>query len=272
MAPSGKRRTQVLLKVPPAPPQHKRVLVLVGLLAVRVKRKGALQLNAHVIIGQVLGNNAATIARNQGGPAVAHQDEGKDGAAAVGAIAAKPPVVTLTPAALSAPQQAAVPIATVAAATLTATVTTARRVAGGGAPNAHQTQSMSGGVAEDVDDPGDISTPLPPQMTPAHVHAATAAEKGTGGTIAAAREAPVAGAAAPARDPGGAATAEVTVLPAARPVQPKAPLTDEAPGVEGTATHIEGTSTALASTAPSLHGHLRHEALTATPIQPARRL
>lgn len=269
MAPSDKRLTPVHLKVPPAPPQPKRAQVLVDLPAARVKKRVALIHSALVITGQVLGNNAATIVRNQGGLAVVLQDVGKDEAAVVGAIVAKPPVVIHTPAAPSAPQPAAAPTATVAAATQTATATTAQRVAGGDTLNVRQTLSMRGGAAEGVDDPGDISTPLHPQKTPGHVHAATAAGRGTGGTIGAAQEAPVAGAAAPVQDPGGAATAEATAQPAAPPVPPKALLADEAPGLEGTLTHTGETSTALASTAPSLHVHLHHEALIATPIHPA---
>lgn len=272
VAPSDKRLTPVHLKVPPAPLQPKRVLVLVGLPVARVKKKGALMLSVHVIIGQVLGNNGVTIVRNQGGPAAVLQGVGKGGAAVVGAIGAKPPEVTLTPAALSAPQQAAAPTATVAAATQTATVTTAPQVADGGTPNARQTRSMSGGEAEDIDDLGDISTPLRPQKTPARGHAATAAGRGTVGTIGAAQGAPVAGAAAPAQDPGDAATAAATALPAAPPVPPKAPHAGEFPGDEGTVTHNAETSTALASTALSLHDHRHLEALTATAIHPARRL
>lgn len=269
-APRDKRLTPVHLKVPPAPPQPKRVLVLVDLPAVRAKTKEALRHSGHVIIGQVLGNNADTIVRNQGGPAAVHRDGGRDGAAVGDAIAAKTPVVTHTPAALSAPQQAAAPTATAATATRTATVITAPRVADGGV-NVHQTQSMSGEEAEVVDDPGDISTPRPPQKTPAHVHAATVVGRGTGGTTGAAQEALVAGAAAPVPDPGGAATAAATAPPAAPPAPPKALLADEVPGVERTVTHAAETSTALASTAPSLHVHLHHEALTATHIHPVRR-
>jgi len=273
VAPSDKRLTLVHLKVPPVPAQPKRVLVLEDLLAVTVKKKGALLHSVHVITGRVLGNNAATIVRSQGGPAAAHQDEGKDGVAVVvGTIVAKPHEVTLTLAALSAPQQAAVPTATIAAATQTATATTAQRVGDGGTPNARRTLSMRGGVAEDVDDPGDISTPLPPQKTPAHVHAATAAGRGTGGTTGVVQEAPVAGAAAPVQDRGGAATVVATAPPVAPPVPPKAPLTGEAPGVERTVTHTAETSTALASIAPSLHVHLRHEALIVIPIHLAHRL
>lgn len=272
VAPSDKRPTLVHLKVPPAPPQPKRVLVLVDLPAVRVKKKGALRLKGHAIIDQVLGNNGATIVRNQGGPAAVLRDGGKDGAAVIGTIVGKPPIVTHTPVALSGPQQEVAPTATVAAATQTAIVTTAQRVTDGGTPNVHQTQSMIGGEAEDVDDPGDINTLLPPQKTPAHVHAATAAGRGTGGTIGAAQEALVAGAAAPVQDPGGAATAEATALSAARPALPKAPLADEARGVEGTVRHTAEISIALASTAPSHHAHLHPEALTATPIHPAHRL
>lgn len=271
VAPSDKRLTPVHLKVPPAPPQPRRALGLVDLPAARVKMKGALRLSGHVIIiGQVLGNNGATIVMNQGGPAAALQDGGKDEAAVVGAIAAKPPVVTLTPAALSALQQAAAPTATVAAATQTVTATTARRVADGGTPNVRQTLSTSGGEAEVVDDPGDISTPLLLQMTPAHVHTVTAAGRGTGGTTGAAQEALAAGAAAPVQDPGGTATAVATALQAAPPAPPKAPHADEPPGVEATLTHTAETLTALASTAPSLHVHLHQEALTATLIHPAR--
>lgn len=272
MAPSDRRLTPVHLKVPPAPLQPKKVPVLVDPPAVRVKKRGAPRPSGHVITGQVLGSNAATTARNRGGPAAVPQDGGIDGAAAAGAIVARTPVVTPTPAALSAPQQAAVPTATAAAATRTATVTTAQRVADGGTPSVRRTPSMSAGEAEDVDDPGDISTPPPPPKTPAPVHAATAAERGTDGTIGAARGAPVAGAAAPVQDPGGVAIAVATALPVAHPVPPKAPLADEVPGVERTATHTAETSSALASTAPSLHGHLHHEALTATPIHPAHRL
>lgn len=272
VAPSDKRLTPVHLKVPPAPPQPKRVLVLVDLPAVRVKKKGALRLSGHVIIGQVLGTNDATIVRNQGGLAVVLRDGGKEEAAVVGTIGAKPLVATLTPAALSAPPQAAVPTATVAAATQIATVTIAQRVAGGGTPNVRQTPSMNGGEAGGIDDPGDISTHLPPQKTPAHVHAATAAERGTDVTIGAAQEALVAGAAAPVQGPGGAATAVATALPAAPLVPPKDPPAEEAPGVEGTVTHTAETSIAHASTDPSLHVHLHHEALTETPIHPAHRL
>lgn len=258
--------------MPPAPLQPKKVLVLGDLPAVKVKKKGAPRRNARAIIGQVLGNSAATIVKNQGGPAAVPQDGGIDGAVVVGAIVVKTPVVTPTPAALSGPQQAAAPTATAAAATQTATVTTAQRVADGGTPNVRQTPSMSAGEAEDVDDPGDISTPLPPLKIPAHVHAATAAERGTDGTTGAAQGAPVAGAAAPVQDPGGVAIAVATVPPVAHPVPPKALLADEVPGVERTVTHTAETSSALASTAPSLHGHLHHEALTATPIHPAHRL
>lgn len=270
VAPSDKRPTPAHLKVPPAPPQPKRVPVLVDPPAARVKKKGALIHSAHVIIGQVLGNNGATTVRNPGGPAAVPQDGEKDGAAVAGTIVAKPPVVTPTPAALSAPQPAAAPTATAAAATQTATVTTAQRAADGGTPSVRQTPTMSGGEAEDVDAPGDISIPLPPQKTPAHVHAATAAGRGTGGTIGAAQEAPAVGAAAPARDPGGAATAAAP--PAAPPAPPKAPPAGEPPGVGWTVTRTAETSTAPASTAPSLHVRLHHEALTATPIHPARRL
>lgn len=272
VAPSDRRLIPVHLKVPPAPPQPKRVPVLVDLPAARVKKKGALILSAHVSTGQVLGNNAATVVRNQGGPAAALQGEGKDGAAVVAATVVKLPVVTLTPAVLSAPQRAAAPTAAAAAATRTATATTAKRAAEGGAPNARQTPSTSEGGAEDVDDPGDISIPLPPQKTPAHVHAAAAAGRGTDGTIGAAQEARVVGAAAPVRDPGSAATAAATALPAAPPAPLKALLADEAPGLERTLTPSAETSTALASTAPSLHVHLHHEALTATSIHPARSL
>lgn len=131
---------------------------------------------------------------------------------------------------------------------------------------------MSTEEAEGVDDPGGISIPPPLQKTPAHVHAVTAAERGTDGTIEAAQEALVVGAAAPVQDPGGAATAVATALLAARPAPPKDPHADEVPGVEGTVTHTAETSTALESTAPSPHAHLHHEALTATPIHPAHSL
>lgn len=233
--------------------------------------KEALRLSGHVTIGQVLGSNADTIVKNQGGPAAVRRDGGRDGVAVVDAIVAKTPVVTHTPAALSAHQQAAAPTAIAATATQTATVTTAPRVADGGA-NVHQTLNMSGEEAEVVDDPGDISTPRPPQKTPAHVHAATVAGRGTDGTTGAAQEALVAGAAAPAPDPGGAATAAATAPPAAPPAPPKALLAGEVPGVERTVTRGAETLTAPASIAPSLHVHLHHEALTATHIHPARRL
>lgn len=272
VAPSDKKLTPALLKVPPAPPQPKRVLVLVGPLVVRVKRKGAPRLNGHATIDRVRGNSVATTVRNRGGPAAALQDGVKDGAAVGGIIEARPPIVTHTPAALSAPQPEAAPTAIAAAATRTAIVTTAQRVAGGGTPNARQTPSMSGGEAEDVDDPGDISTLPPPQRTPARVHAATAAGRGTGGTTGAARGVPAAGAAAPAQDRGGAATAEATAPPAAPPAPPKAPPVGEVSGVERTARRTAETSIALASTAPSHHDRRRHEALTATPTRPARRL
>lgn len=255
--------------MPPAPPQPKKVLDLVDLPAVRVKKKGALIRSAHVITGQARGNSGATIVKNQVGPAAAHQGGGTGGAAAVGAIEAKPPVVALIPAVLSAPQREAVPTATVAAATLTATVTTAQKPADEDTLNVHQTLNMSGGAAGDEDDPGDISTPLLPQKILAHVRAATAAGKGTGGIIGAAQEAPAVGVAAPVQDPGDEATVVATVLRVGHPVQTKVPLTDEVLGAEGTVTHIAETSTALASTAPSLHVHLHREALTATPIHPA---
>lgn len=271
VAPKDKRLTPVHLKVPPAPPQPKKVLVLVDLPVVRVKRKGALIPSAHVITGQARENSAATTAKNQGGPAAAHQDGGNDGAAVAGIIVARPRIVALTPAALSAPQQAAVPTATVVEATRTATATTAQKVADEGTPNVHQTQSMSAGVAEDVDDPGGISTRLPLQKTPAAlVRAATAAGRGTDGTIGAAPEAPPAGAAAQVQDPGGGATVVATAPPAAPLVQTRALLTGEAPGVERTVTRIAETSTVHASIAPSLHALLHLEALTATPIHPAR--
>lgn len=272
VASSDKRLTPVHLKVPPAPPQPKRVLVLEDLPAVRVKKKGAPRVKGHATINQVPGNNAATTVRSQEGHAAILQDVVKDGAAVVGTIVAKPLIVIRTPAALSAPQQEAAPTATAATATPTATVTTARRVADGGTLSIHQILSMSGGEAENIDDPGDISTLLPPQKTLAHGHAATAVGRGTGGTTGAAQEALVAGAAAPVQDPGGAATAEATALQAAHPVPPKAPLADEARGVEGTVRHIAETSTALTSTAPNHRAHLRHEALPVTPIHPARRL
>lgn len=270
VATKDKRLTPVHLKVPRAPPQPKRVLVLVDLPAVKVKKKGALIPSAHVITGQARGNNAATIVKNQGDPAAVHQDGGNDEVAVAGVIVVKPPVVALIPAALSAPQQAAVPTATVAEATQTATATTAQKVTDEGAPNVHPTQSMTAGVAEDVDDPGGISTHLPLQKTHAHVHAATAAGRGTDGIIGAAPEAPAAGVAALVQDPGGGATVVATALLAAPPVQIKGLLTGEALGVERIVTPIAETSTARASTAPSLHGLLLHEALTATPIHPAR--
>ena len=259
--------------MPPAPLQPKRVLVLADLPAVKVKKKGAPRLKGLAIIDQVLGNNGVTIVRNQGGPAVARHDGGNDGAAVAGTIVAKPPAVIHTPAALSAPRQEAAPTATAAAAIQTAIVITAQRVADGGTRNVHRILSMSEGGAEDADDRGE-NTPLPPQKTPAHVHAATAEGRGTGGTIGAAQEAPAAGAAAaaPVQDPGGAVTVEATALSAARPAPPKDLLTGEARGVEGTVRHTAGTLTALAFTAPSHHAHLLHEALTATPIHRAHRL
>lgn len=272
VAQNDKRLTPVKnLRVPPAPPQPKRIPVPVDLPAAGVKKEGALIPSAHGITGQVLGNNGVTTARNRGGPAAALRGGGRDGAAVAGAIMAKPPVATRTPAAPSAPRQAAAPTAVAAAAT-PATATTAKRAAGGGTPNAPQTLSTSEEEAEDVDDPGDIVPPLLPQKNPDHVHAVTAAGRGTGGTIAAAREAPAAGAAAPARDPGGAATAEATAQPAAPPAPPRALLVDELPGLEWKPTHNAETSTARASTAPSLRVHLPHGALTATPIHPAHSL
>lgn len=271
MAPSDKRLTPVHLKVPPAPHQPKRALVLVDLPAVRVKKKGTPKLKDHTIIDQVLGNNAATAAKSQGGPAVVLQGEGKGGAAVVDTIVGIHLIVIHTPVALSVRQQEAVLTATVVAATQTAIVTTAQRVADGGTPNVHQILNMNEGEAMDTGDPGDINTLLPPQKSPAHDRVVTAEGRGTGGTIGVAQEAQVAGVTALVQDHGGAATAEVTVLPVAHPAPPKAHLTGEARGVGGMMRHTAETSTALASIAPSHHTHLHHEALTATPIHPAHR-
>lgn len=271
LAPSDRKPTPVYLKVPPVPAQPKRVPVPVDLPVVRVKKKEVLSHKNPVIIDQALGNNVATTARNRGGPTVTLQGEGSDGAAVVDIIAAKPPVVVHTPAAPSAPLREAAPTATAAAATRTVTVVTAQRAEGGGAPNIHQIPNTNAGKAEDGDDPGDMSILLPPQKTLARVPAATAGGRDTGGIIEAAREALAAGAAAPARDRGGAATAEATAPPVAHPAPPKTLLADEARGAEETVRPFAGTSTALASTAPSLPARLHHEALTVTPTHPAHR-
>lgn len=271
-APRDKRPTPLHPRVPPAPPQLRRVLVLVDPPAVKVKKKEAPTLNALVITGQVLENSAATTARNQGDPAAAPPGAGTEGAAVVGAIMAKIPAATRTPAALSALQQAAALTATAAAATRTATAITARKVEDADTQNGRQTPSMREGEVEDEDDPEGISTPRPPQRTPAHVHAATAAGRGTVGTIGAVLGAPVVGAAAPAQDPGDAVTAEAAAQAAAPPAPPKAPHADEAPGAEQTVTLTAETSTAPTSTALSPHARPHHEALTATHTRRAHRV
>lgn len=267
VAPNDKRRTLAHPKVPPVPPQRRRARVLVDLRAVKVRKREAPTLSAHVTTGQVLENSADTAARNRGGLAAAHQDEEKGAAAAVGATVAKPPAAGHTPVAQSAPRRAAVPTATAAEATRTATVIIAQRAAGDGVPNAPLIQSTRGEEAEDGDSPGDISTPPPLRTTRARVLAATVAGRGTDGTTEAAPGARAAGAAAPVRDLGGGATVEATAPRAAPPVQPKARLTGERPGVEQTATPVVETSTARGFTAPSPLGPQSHEALTeaATP-------
>lgn len=270
LAPSDRKLTPVYLKVPPVPPQHKRVLVLVDLPAVRVKKREVLSHKNHVIIDQVLGNNVATTVRNREGPTAILQGEGNDGAAVVDIIAVKSPVVIHTRAARSARLQVAVPTATVVAATQTATVVTAQRGKGGGTPSIHQILNMNVGKAEDAEDPEDIITLLPPQKTLAHAPAATAEGRDIGTITEAVQEVLAAGAAAPARDHGGAATAAATALPVGHPAQPKTPLADEARGAAETVRQTAGTSTALASTAPSLPAHLHHEALTVTATHPAR--
>lgn len=269
LAPSDRKLTPVYLQAPPVPPQPKRVLVLVDLLVARVKKKEVLNHKNHVIIDQVLGNNVATTVWNQGGPTVILQGEGNDGAAVIDIIAVKPPVVIHTQAARSARLQEAVPTATVVAATQTVTVVTAQRDEGGGAPNIHQILNMNVGKAEDAEDLGDMSTLLPPQRTLAHVPAATAEGRDTGGIIEAVQEVLAAGAAAPAQDHGGAATAAATALPVGHPALPKTLLADEARGAEEIVRQTAGTSTVLASTALSLPAHLHHEALTVTPTHPA---
>lgn len=271
-APRGKKLTPVHPRVPPAPPQLRRVPVLVDPPAVKVKKKEALTLSALVITGQVLGNSVATTARNQGDPAAAPPGVGTEGAAAVGAIMAKTHAATLTPAARSVPQQAAVLTATAATATRTATAITAPRVEDADTQSGLQTPNMREGGVEDEDDPEGTSTPLPPQRIPAHVHAATAAGRGTVGTTGAVPEAPVVGAAAPAQDPGDAVTVEAAAQAAAPPALPKAPRADEAPAVEQTVTLTAETSTAPTSIALSPHAHLHHEALTATHIHRVHRV
>lgn len=259
------------LKVPLAPPQPKRALVPVGRQAVRVKKKVGRLLSAHDITGQVLANSGVTTARNQADPAAVHRGGEKDEEVVVGTIVAKRLVVIHTQAAQSVPQQAAVLTATAVVVTRTATVTTAMRAADGGTPNVPQTLNMRGGVVVDADDPGDISTHLPHLKTLVHVHEATVVGRGIDGTIEAALEVPAVGAAVPVPDPGDAATAVATVPPAAPLAPLKAPLIDEEPGVEGTATHTVETSIALASIVPSLHVHLHHEALTAIRIHRVHR-
>lgn len=238
----------------------------------RAKKKGALTPSAHAIRGQVPENSAGTTVRNRGAPAAVPQDVETDGAAVVGATVVRTPEAALTRVALSAPQQAAVPTAIAAAATPTATVTTARRGADGGIPNAPQTLNMREGGTEDVEDPGDTSTPLRLQKTRALDRAATAAGKGTGDTTGAAPEVPAAGAAAPVPGPGGAVTVEAAAQAAAPPAPTKAPHEDEVPEVEQTVIHIAETSIALTFTAPSRHAHHHHEALTATHTHPALRV
>lgn len=269
---NDKRQTLAHHKVPPVPPQHRRAQVLVDPLAVKVKKREAPTLSAHVITGQVLGNSADTTVRNQGGLVAALQGEVKGVAAAVDTIVAKPPAVGHTPAAQSAPQRAVVPTATAAEVTPTATVIIARRAAGDGVPNALLIQSMRGEGAEAGDDLGDISTPLPLRMTRVPVLAATVAGKGTGDTTEAAPEALAAGAVARVRDLGGGATVEATALQAAPPVQPKARLTGEVRGVEETVTPIEETSTVHEFTVRSLLDPQHHEALTEAATRQALKL
>lgn len=231
----------------------------------------ALTPSARAITGPAHGSSGAITVKNPGGPAVARQGVGRDVAAAGGAIAAKPPAAVLTLAALGAPRQEAVPTVTVAAVTQTVTATTAQRGDGAGAPNVPQSPSTSGEAAEVVGDPGDISTPLHRRTIPAHVHAATAGGSITGVAITAVPEAPAAGAAAPAPGHGGVATAEAEAQRVAPPAPTKAPLTDDPPGAEPTATRIAEISTTLESIAPSLLAH-RHEALTGTAMHPPLRL
>lgn len=257
--------------MPLAPLQPKRAPVLVGRQAVRVKKKVVRLLSAHAITGRVLANSAVTTARNRADPAAVHRDGEKDEEVVAGTIVAKRLAVIRTPAARSVPQQAAVPTATAVGATQTATATTATRAADGGTLNVPPTPNMRGGVVVDADDPGDISTRLPHPKTLVHVREATVVGRGIDGTIEAALEVPAVGAAAPAPDPGDAATAEATAPPAAPPAPLKAPPIDEEPGVGGTATHTAETSIGLASIVPSLHGHLHHEALTAIRIHQVHR-
>lgn len=256
--------------MPLAPPLLRRVLVTVDIPAVTVKEKVAPTTSTRVITSRVHRNSGAIAAKNLGDLAAALQDEVKDTAVAVGTNVVKPLAVALTRAARSAPRQEAAHAVTEAAATQTVTATTAQKVADEGTPSVRRTPSMSEEAVEDVGGPEDVSTPHPPQRTPAHDHVATAGRRGIGGTTAAAHEVPVAGATALV-DRGGVATVEAEAQAAAPPVRTKAPLTDETPGAKQTATLIAETSTAHASTAPSLHVH-HYEALTAAPILPPLRL
>lgn len=266
-----KKRTRVDRKTRHVLPLLRKVQVTVDHPAARARRKAAPTPSIHVITGPAHESSGAITAKSPDGPTAAHQGGENDAAAAGGAIVAKPPAAAPTPAVLGAPQQEVAPTVTAAAVTPTATVTTALKAADGGALNVHLTQSMSGGAVEVAGDPEDINTPLHPQMIPALVLAATAGGSGTGGTTTAAREAPAAGAAAPAQDPGGGAIAGAEAQQVAPPVPTRAHLTDGAPGVVQTATHIAETSTALGFIARSLPAR-HHEASTGAPTHPLPRL
>lgn len=183
------------------------------------------QLSDHGITSRVLENSGGTTVKIQADLVVVRQDAESDGEVVVGGIVAKHHAAALTPAAQSAPQGAVAATATAVGAIPRATATTAQRGAGTDIQNVHRTQSMTGGVVVDEDDQEDTSTRPHLLKTRALAHAATAAGRGTGGTIAAAPEAPVAGAAAPALGPGDAATAAAVALPVALHPPLKAPHT-----------------------------------------------
>lgn len=247
--------------MPPAPPLPKKVQPLADPTAVTAKRTAA-QTNARAITNPAPESDGIT-ARTRAAPTVARPVEERDAAAVAGDIA-----VALTPAVRSAPLGAAVATATAAAATPRATATTAPTGDAGATQSGLRTLNTSDAAAEGGDTLGGVSTPPLPLRTHALAHAATAAVRGIGGTIAAAPAAPAPGAAAPAVAPGGAATA-AAVAPQVAPHPPiKALLIVEEEGAEQTVTHTAETLTVLASIALSLHEQPHHEALIEIHIHP----